>query len=95
MERVERLWNRVIANSQMDAGSLPRLPIVEIAGDRRILIENHFGVWEYGRDKISVKVKYGLVTIYGSCLELRQMTKDQLVISGKICSVTLVRREGK
>ena len=35
--------------------------IVEIAGDRRVLIENHFGVKEYSREKIGVKVKYGLV----------------------------------
>ena len=68
------------------------LPIVEIAGDRRVLIENHFGVKEYSREKIGVKVKYGLVCVCGCNLELIRMTKEQLIISGRIDAVTLIRR---
>lgn len=71
---------------------LPGQPIVEIAGDRRVLIENHFGVKEYSREKIGVKVKYGIVTVCGCGLELIRMTKEQLVIAGKIDGVTLTRR---
>ena len=67
-------------------------PIVEIAGDRRVLIENHFGVKEYSREKIGVKVKYGLVCVCGCDLELIRMTKEQLIISGRIDAVTLIRR---
>ena len=64
----------------------------EIAGDRRVLIENHFGVKEYSREKIGVKVKYGLVCVCGCDLELIRMTKEQLIISGRIDAVTLIRR---
>ena len=71
---------------------LPGQPIVEIAGDRRVLIENHFGVKEYSRERIGVKVKYGVVTVCGCGLELIRMTKEQLVISGRIDGVTLARR---
>ena len=74
------------------AEPLPGQPIVEIAGDRRVLIENHFGVKEYSREKIGVKVKYGLVCVCGCDLELIRMTKEQLIISGRIDAVTLIRR---
>ena len=67
-------------------------PIVELAGDRRVLIEHHQGVTQYGCEKICVKVKYGSVMVCGCNLELAQMTKAQLVISGRIDSVTLRRR---
>ena len=68
------------------------MPIVELAGDQRVLIENHRGVVEYGAEKISVKVKCGLVCICGLEMELAKMTKEQLVIVGKIGSVTIQRK---
>lgn len=92
MEGGDKIWSRLIGDSVLDIASIPGRPIIEIAEDRRILIENHFGVREYGRNKITVNVKFGSVDICGTCLELRQMTKEQLVITGKICSVTLNRK---
>lgn len=71
---------------------LPGMPIVEIAGECRVLIERHGGVTEYSRERISVKVRYGTVTVCGCGLELTRMTKEQLVISGRIDSVQLQRR---
>ena len=67
--------------------------IVEILGDRRILIENHRGVVTYSKEKILVKVKYGTVSVCGRNLELTSMTKDQLVIFGNIQCISLHRRE--
>ena len=72
--------------------SLQRMPIVELAGDGRVLIENHRGVVEYGSEKICVKVRYGFVCVCGLEMELARMTKDQLVITGKIGSVTIQRK---
>lgn len=73
--------------------TLPGLPIVELAGDRRVLIENHIGVIEYGTERICVKVKYGQLSVCGYGMELAKMTKEQLVITGKIGSITVDRRE--
>lgn len=85
------LWDRL----ELPGEALPGQPLVEIAGDGRVLIENHRGVREYSRERIGVKVKFGLVQICGSCLELRCMTREQLVISGRIDMVQLKRREGR
>lgn len=68
-------------------------PIVEIAGDQRVLIENHNGVCQYSNAKIGIKVKYGWIHVCGCGLRLTSMTKEQLVISGKINSVVLLRRD--
>ncbi len=77
---------------QSSGESVPGLPVIEIAGDRRVLIENHRGVAAYGREKILVHVKYGCVCICGCNLEMMHMTKEQLVIYGRIDSVGLQRR---
>lgn len=84
---------RRMADSMDLAGEpVPGLPLIEIAGDRRVLIENHLGVREYSRERIGVNVKYGMVTICGCGLELSRMTREQLVISGRIDSLSLYRR---
>lgn len=84
---------RMVDEASLTAGALPGFPIVELAGDRRVLIENHFGVKEYGRSRITVKVSYGQVSITGEQLEILRMTREQLVICGRICGITLQRRE--
>lgn len=81
-------WERM----DLPGESLPGQVLVEIAGDNRVLIEHHGGVREYSGERICVKVKYGHVLVCGSCLELRYMTNEQLVISGRIDGVTIKRR---
>ena len=73
--------------------SLPGIPLVEIAGEGRVLVECHDGLVEYEKEQISVKVHYGLVCISGSGLELTKMTKDKIVVSGRIDGVTLRRED--
>lgn len=77
--------------ADMQDEPIPGLPLIEIAGERRVLIENHRGVIEYGSQTIRVKVKYGQVCICGSGLELARMTRGQLVISGRVDAVQLIR----
>ena len=71
--------------------SMPGVPVVEIAGTNRVLIEHHGGVTEYGCHQIRVKVKYGTVCICGDGLKLTRMSRQQLIVSGRICAVTLER----
>lgn len=72
---------------------MPAQPIVEIAGDGRVLIENHNGVSAYSTECILINVHYGTVRVCGCGMELIRMTKEQLVIRGKIESVFLQRRK--
>lgn len=70
---------------------LPGMPLVEIAGEKRVLIENHRGVTEYDANRICVRVKFGQICVCGESLTLAQMTGASLVICGRIDSVTLLR----
>ena len=56
--------------SVIDPELLPGQPIVEIAGERRVLIENHKGVSSYGNDRILVKVPFGTIVICGCGLQM-------------------------
>lgn len=73
--------------------ALSKVPIVELAGQSRLLIENHQGVLGYSLEEIRVKVSYGCVCITGCDLQLMQLSKEQLVICGRVEAVHLL--EGK
>lgn len=82
---------RMVTAVDLQDEPIPGLPLVEIAGERRVLIENHRGVMEYGTQTIRVKVKFGQICVCGSGLELARMNRGQLVISGRVDSVQLIR----
>lgn len=91
MKRQVRLLERMILGAQLPAEGLPGQPLVEIVGQCRVLVENHQGVTVYGCKEIRIKVRFGQVIICGENLELANMTKQQLVIVGRIDSATLQR----
>lgn len=91
MQVENKFFNWVLNRSDLLAESTPGAPLVEIVGNNRLLIENHCGVADYGRNEIHVKVSYGAICVQGTCLQLVQMSKQQLLISGCINSVCLLR----
>lgn len=93
MAKGRMFLERLAKEADVAADTVPHLPIVEIAGDRRVLIENHFGVMGYSPERILVKVSYGCLSVCGCGLQLVRMTREQLVICGRIQGVTLLRRD--
>lgn len=87
----KQIAQRLIFAADLPDAPLPGLPLVEISGQDRVLIENHLGVTQYGRESISVRVKFGQIRVSGCDLELARMTKEQLVITGRIDGVSLYR----
>ena len=87
----QRIWDRLDLAEEPEVGET----LVEVLGHRRVLIENHCGITQYGGCRICVKVKYGSIYIAGKGLKLSLMTKDQLIISGCIESLNLERRDQK
>ena len=83
----------VLSGGNADAYSppLPGLPIVEIVGDGRILVENHKGIVDYSDSMICIRVKFGGLRIIGECLSLSYMSRSQLIITGCIDSVSIER----
>ena len=91
MDREGYFFQRITKQPDAAEGLL-KLPIIELASDRRVLVENHFGIRAYCREKILVNVKFGHVCICGNNLQVLKMTKEQLVICGTVESVSLHRR---
>ncbi len=74
--------------------ALPGEPVLELLGSSRVLVEHHGGILEYGTERICVRAKYGTLQITGSKLQLLRMLGPQLIITGSIDGIRILK-EGK
>lgn len=91
MDKNGKLLTRLTAAVDLPEEPIPGIPLVELLGDRRVLIENHAGIKEYSCERIRVQVSYGQICIIGKDLVLSKMVKGQLVVSGSILEIHLLR----
>lgn len=92
MKQGQNILRWMTDSLELSGEPVPGQSLIEIADTNRVLIENHCGIREYSPERIGVLVKFGCIDVCGCNLELTQMTKEQLLISGVIGSVILHRR---
>ena len=89
MGRREKIVDRISRAVDIPSEPLFHLPLVEIVGQKRVLIENHQGVVQYSNSQIGIKVSYGRLCVCGRELKLLQMSKERLVITGCIDGIQM------
>ena len=94
MNRNRSIMQRIIQGNQLSNHSLTPVPLIEITGCNRLLIEHHICVISYSVREISIQVKYGRVLIQGDNLHLMYMSSEKLVITGKLLSIHLCTGNG-
>ena len=92
MKKERNILQWLAEGADLAGEPLPGQSLVEISGDCRVLIENHSVGIEYSRELICGGVEFVHVTICGCGLELCRMTREQLIIRGRIDAVSLTRR---
>ena len=93
MGRGKHLMQKLADAADLAAEPIPGNPVVELAGDRRVIVEGHRGVECYSRELICIRVSYGTVSVQGRGLEFARMNQEQLVICGCIDKIELQRRK--
>ena len=92
MSRKDRLFDKISMGLELSSEALPGQPLVEIVGQRRVLVEHHFGICLYTCEEIRIRVSYGLLGVCGSGLKIACMTRERIVIVGQISGITLLGR---
>ena len=87
------LLSGVAERLELHDETIPGIPLLELYGNNRILIEHHRGVQKFGAEEIAVCMAYGMVCIRGQQLQLRSMSEGQLVISGEIEQLNVLKGE--
>lgn len=57
---------------------------ITITGCRRVLVENHKGILEYGSEVIHINCGRMILKLHGSDMELRSLNTTELLITGRI-----------
>ena len=83
----KNLLERLLTQMDLTGESIPGQLLVELFGNRRILIENHLGVLCYGPTEIRVNTPNGIFSVSGRGMTLAQVTKSKMVIVGCISGV--------
>lgn len=60
------------------------IPRITMAGNGDMMIENYKGLIEYSRDRIRISTGPGTVKIMGKGLAIREITSEDVIISGDI-----------
>lgn len=89
MERQQKLLQQLTDAMDLPGETGAGKTVTELLGNDRLIIEYHKGIIDYSSDRIIVIVSYGNLSIYGSGLELKNMTSRQLIISGQIYRVEI------
>ena len=84
MKISSNLYKQRNYNYNLQTEFLPGLPLAEILGNNRVIIENHCGIKEYSNANIRVGIKNGVYMISGSNLKIARITNTSLVVTGTI-----------
>lgn len=87
MKRIKELPLELADRLELPEEALLGCAKLTVTGGRKVLVENHKGVVDYGKERIVISVGRGKLNINGSELNLSAMNKQELLISGRIQSV--------
>ena len=94
MKSMDKIITQFHRNTELTGTVFPGMPLLELSGDQRILLENHCGITCYSHREIIINVKFGQLCVSGCNLERMQMSASQLVITGNISSINIFRGMG-
>ena len=92
MGNKQPLLRRLTDAMDLPGEPIPGSAVLELLGDSRILMEHHRGIVQYSPREITVTVPFGRVILCGEGLTLTRMTGQQLIISGSVREIRLLRR---
>ncbi len=89
MQRKDRGKRKIDKWLEMPNEIVSNDPKITIIGFNEMLIENYKGILEYEEIYIRINTHIGIININGFNLNLEQMTGDDILVTGKIDSMSL------
>lgn len=84
MDRSNNPVQKLAERFDIPADALPGTALITMTGNRRLHIDRHRGILEYGREFISINCGSIIVGVYGQSLELASMSSSEMLIIGDV-----------
>lgn len=88
MQKQNRARKKIDRWLEMPAEIVSNEPKITIVGFNEMLIENYKGILEYEEIYIRINTHIGIININGFNLNLEQMTGNDIMVTGKIDSIS-------
>lgn len=83
------LKRRITTTFELPLDIMLDLPSVNLIGDEKLVISNHKGIAEYIKEQIKIKTSAGIVKILGDGLVIKEISRENIVIAGKIDAIVM------
>ena len=83
------LFRRMVCAAGLPEDVMLGMPRMVLCGGRRMLMENHQGIVEYGPERLRVKTASGVVIVEGEDLTLSSLGETDLMVTGEIRRIEL------
>lgn len=87
-EKKENIFERAADIFDLPGEIVAGMSRITITGCRRVFIENHRGILEYGREEIDVNGGRVIIKLKGKELELRSMSDSELLVTGLLTDIS-------
>ena len=89
MKETKNILISAAQTADLPADIVAGLPRIELTGNILCSIEPHKGLLEYSREAVSVDSAAGTVLVRGMELDIRQMNRSRITLSGQITGIML------
>ena len=69
------------------------MPRITLIGNIKLSVENHKGIMEYNENEIKLRVNEGFLTAAGKNLSLKNISPDEILLTGEIMQMSIVLDE--
>lgn len=66
-------------------------PKITTVGRKEVLVENYKGIIEFSNEIIRIDSNHGIITITGKNMKIREITVEDIVITGDIENIDYIR----
>jgi sporulation protein YqfC len=91
----DRLKTRMAEMLELPEDIVLNIPRIRIVGNNEVLVENHEGVQDYSPQCIRIRTPQGDLAVTGSCLIIKYIASDDVLIKGFIEKVEFDSWGGK
>ena len=67
------------------------IPKLTMIGNGSLVIENYKGIVEYDNSRVRINTGKGMIKILGDRLVIKEITSEDIMVDGEICSLEFVK----